>query len=450
MVVLKDNEFKKKFSFNNIVGTQYIFVALILLLCTLLFGILGAFQYVIPGLFRNIFSFEKVRPLHVSSAVFWILLSACGVVSNYLASVKGKLWSNKLYIWQWYLFIIAILTILVSYFFGIFGGREYWEFSPVLAIPIITAWIFFIINVFKSIGNFHNQPVYIWMWMTGVVFFLFTFLESYLWLIPAFRTNVVKDMTIQWKSYGSMVGGWNMLIYGSSIYLLDKISGTEKYSYSKIAFALYFLGLFNLMFNWGHHIYTLPIPKYIQYISYAVSMTELLLLGRIIYNWKTSINTAKKHYHILSYRFLVAADVWILLTLLLAIAMSIPAINIYTHGTHITVAHTMGATIGINSFLLLSFVFDIFNIHKQKTIHTITAGLYVTLAALFIFWLSLIIAGILKANWQMNHYNTIPFGVMMHTLQPYFISFLIAGIIASIGIFIIVFTLFNHNIKQKS
>ncbi|MBS1580403.1 MAG: cbb3-type cytochrome c oxidase subunit I [Bacteroidetes bacterium] len=450
MAVLKDNKVKTNFLFNNIIGAQYIFAGLILLLCTLLFGIVGALQYVIPGLFRNVFSFEKVRPLHVSSAVFWILLTSCGVVNHYLSSVKGKLWSNRLYIWQWYLFIIAILTILVSYFFGIFGGREYWEFSPVLAIPIITAWIFFIINVFKSIGNFHNQPVYIWMWMTGVVFFLFTFLESYLWLIPSFRTNVVKDMTIQWKSYGSMVGGWNMLIYGSNIYLIDKISGTAKYSYSKTAFTLYFLGLFNLMFNWGHHIYTLPIPKYIQYISYIVSMTELLLLGRIIYYWKTSINTAKKHYHILSYRFLIAADVWIFLTLFLAIAMSIPAINIYTHGTHITVAHTMGATIGINSFLLLSFVFDIFNIHNKKFINKITVWLYITLVSLFIFWISLIIAGVLKANWQMHYYSSTPFSVMMHTLQPYFISFLIAGIIASIGIFIIVFTLFNHNIKQKS
>ena len=40
----------------------------------------------------------------------------------------------------------------------------------------------------------------------------------------------------------------------------------------------------------------------------------------------------------------MAADIWIFLTLVLAIAMSIPAINVYTHGTHITVAHTMGAT----------------------------------------------------------------------------------------------------------
>jgi len=230
---------------------------------------------------------------------------------------------------------------------------------------------------------------------------------------------------------------------------MDKISGSQKYSYSKIAFTLYFLGLFNLMFNWGHHIYTLPAPKLIQYISYGVSMTELLLLGRIIYFWRSSVNTLKKNYHILPYRFLFAADLWIFLTLLLAIVMSIPAINIYTHGTHITVAHTMGATIGINSFLLLSFTFDIFNIHQQKVVRQISLGLYLSLASLFIFWLSLIIAGVLRADWQM-HSSTVPFSVMMLSLRPYFIVFLISGVALFTGFFIIIFSLLRYHLSQKS
>jgi len=442
MEPLKDdwmnNRLKARFT-----SIPFVMVGLGLLSLALLFGIVGALQYVFSGLFRDSLSFERVRPLHVSSAVFWILMTACGAVASYLIQSKGKIWSKQLLKWQWYLFTGAFILILTSYVFGIFGGREYWEFSPVLAIPIGAGWVLFIINVIKSIPGFKNQPVYIWMWVTGVLFFLFNFIESYLWLIPSFRSNVVNDMTIQWKSYGSMVGGWNMLIYGSSIYLMDKISGTEKYSYSRIAFALYFLGLFNLMFNWGHHIYTLPTPKFIQYISYGVSMTELILLGRIIYLWKSSVNTAKKLYHILPYRFLLAADIWILLTLILAIAMSVPAINVYTHGTHITVAHTMGATIGINSFLLMAFAFDIFNIHNPKDTRQVTTGLYAALISLFIFWISLIIAGIIKSDWQMHHPDE-PFSLMMKSLRPFFIGFLISGIALAISFFIFIFSLFRQ------
>ncbi|MDP1843948.1 MAG: hypothetical protein Q8K64_11045, partial [Sediminibacterium sp.] len=68
-----------------------------------------------------------------------------------------------------------------------------------------------------------------------------------------------------------MVGAWNMLIYGSSVFLMGKINNNNALAYNKTAFALYFIGLFNLMFNWGHHIYTLPTHQYIRQISYGVS-----------------------------------------------------------------------------------------------------------------------------------------------------------------------------------
>ena len=333
----------------------FIIIALFLLAAGMLFGLTGGLQYVIPGFLKEHLSFEKVRPLHVSSVVFWIIISAMGSVLTYIREHSGKkIRFPFLLKMQLVVFVISIVAILTSYCLGIFGGREYWEFPPILSLPIILGWVLFIFNFFGTIGSLKKQPVYVWMWLTGIIFFLFTFLESYLWVFPYFRNNVVNDMTIQWKSYGSLVGSWNLLINGCALFLMDKISGSKKYSHSKIAFALYFTGLFNLMFNWGHHIYALPTHNYIKYISYVVSMTELAILGRIIYLWRSSLTTAKKYFYQTSYRFVVAADVWIFLTLGLAILMSIPAVNLYTHGTHITVAHTMGATIGINSDVIIS------------------------------------------------------------------------------------------------
>lgn len=347
------------------------------------------------------------------------------------------------------LFLFSILCILVSYCLGIFGGREYWEFTPSLAIPVVAAWLLFLYNFIRSAGSFKQQPVYVWMWLTGIIFFLFTFLESYLWLIPGFRSSIVTDMTIQWKSYGSMVGSWNMLIYGSSIFLMEKISNNKNYSRSRLAFALYFTGLFNLMFNWGHHIYTLPTINYIKHVSYAVSMTELLILGQIIYSWKSTVSAARRHYHQTAYRFLIAADVWIFLNLILAIAMSIPGINVYTHGTHITVAHTMGATIGINSFLLLAIGFDI--LHTTCRPFTpyekwLNRGFWITNISLFIFWISLIIAGVLKAKWQMSD-QQIPFSSMMQMLRPFFIAFFVSGFTMMTGFVLIIYPLVKNQLS---
>lgn len=431
----------------------FLFSGILLLAIGMLFGLLGAFQYITPGFIKNVLSFEKVRPLHVSSVVFWIILAAVGAVFNYFQEyTRRKIYSPVLVKIQFWLFISAIVAILVSYLFGIFGGREYWEFHPVLAIPIATAWVIFLVNFFKSFNSFRNQPVYVWMWLTGIVFFLFTFFESYLWLIPYFRQNIINDMTVQWKSYGSMVGSWNMLIYGCSIYLIDKISGDKTYGISKVGFAIYFLGLFNLMFNWGHHIYTLPTHSYIKYISYLVSMTELILFFRILYQWKSSLNTARKNFYHIPYRFLMAADVWVFLTITLAIGMSVPAINLYTHGTHVTVAHTMGATIGINTFLLFAFVYDILWDRNKATLLQMKwfkIGYWLTFFSLPVFWISLIMAGVFKAHWQLTA-HPIPFSLMMKSLSPYFIVFFISGIFLFNGFIILIFLIFKNRMSKRA
>lgn len=426
----------------------FIICGLVLMATGMLFGLTGALQYLVPGFLKAYLSFEKIRPLHVSAVVFWIIFAAIGAVLTYLQDyTRKKIFSPGLLKIQLGIFIIAVLAILISYGFGVFGGREYWEFHPLLALPIATGWILLIINFLKSIGSFKKQPVYVWMWLTGLCFFLFTFIESYLWIFPYFSNNVVNDMTIQWKSYGSMVGSWNMLIYGSSIFLMEKISGNKKYSRDPVAFILFFTGLFNLMFNWGHHIYTLPTYPFIKHISYAVSMTELLILGRIIWQWRSSVSTARKHYHHTAYRFLMAADIWIFLTLGLAIAMSIPAINVYTHGTHITVAHTMGATIGINSFLLLAVAFDILQntciSMSSKNLRWLNRGYHTANISLFIFWISLVAAGILKARWQMSE-TPIPFSSMMMMLRPYFIIIFITGFTMIAGFYLILYPLLKN------
>lgn len=423
---------------------SFIVLGLFVLAFGLLAGLTGGLQYIIPGFMKHHLSFERVRPMHVSAMVFWIILSASGGALTYMLqhNPRGR-YSLSLLKIQFVLFSIAIIAILVSYCHGVFGGREYWEFPPVISLLIISAWIIFIINFLKGIGSMKNQPVFVWMWVTGLFFFLFTFLESYLWLLPWFGNNVVNDMTIQWKSYGSMVGSWNMLMNGCAIFLMDKISGTKTYGHSRIAFLLYFTGLFNLMFNWGHHIYTLPTHAYVKYVSYAVSMTELFILGKIIYSWKLSLTTAKKFIHRRAYRFLFAADVWIFINLTLAIAMSVPGINLFTHGTHVTVAHTMGATIGINTFILLAVAHDILGDNCSGKIMfpvTVNRGLWLSNISLLIFWLSLIIAGVLKSEWQMN-LNQIPFSAMMAKLRPYFISFVIAGTGLSAGLFMVIIPL---------
>jgi nitric oxide reductase subunit B len=434
------------------IGNIFLLSALLMLVLGLCFGLLAATIYIYPDFLKQQIGFISLRPLHVSSAMFWIILGATGCIYNgmkiYITHVKTKI----IGIIQWILWLVAIAGIITSYFIKDFGGREYWEFNAVWALPIAMAWILFLINFSSLVYKIKNWPVYIWMWLTGILFFLFTFTENYLWVFSYFREHFITDMTIQWKVNGSLVGSWNQILYGTAIFLMDKISNTKNSGRSKFAFFMYFLGLFNLMFNWGHHIYTLPTEKYIRYIGYIVSMTEWAFFIKIVYDWKSSINTIQKHYHYFPYRFIMAADIWVFINMGQAILMSIPAINIYTHGTHVTVAHAMGTTIGINSMILLAACFEFLNFNtvdnpkKRKYLNVVFWALQLSL---LIFWLSLNIAGIQKGIWQLS-LQQISYSKMMASLTPYFISFVISGLGLMITLSAFAFLLIKSSFTRKN
>src|ERR1035438_9440102 len=212
----------------------FIASAILALLVGVFFGVIGGFQYILPLFLKENIPFTKIRPLHVTLVVTWIFSAAIGGIYYYLPKIYGKLYSIRLAYLHYFLFVLTGIAILYCYITNQFGGREYLEFPPYLALPMLLTWILFMINFFKTIkGKFLQAPIYIWMWATGISFFFFTLLETYLWTIPFFRDNIVKDMTVQWKSMGSLVGSWNMLVYGTGFYIMEKISGNEIQTGSK-------------------------------------------------------------------------------------------------------------------------------------------------------------------------------------------------------------------------
>lgn len=437
---------------NRKIGFLFMATGLLFLLAGIMFGTLGGIIYLLPQELRDTLPFNKIRPLHVSAIVFWILFAATGGLYLYLPKYKKKI-SARIGFWHYMLLLMAAIAILGCYFTGIFGGREYWEFPPILALPIAAGFILLSINFYKSMRkNKEPWPAYRWMWLTGILFFLLSFTESYLWLIPYFRDNLVRDMAVQWKSYGSLVGSWNMLINGSALYMMEKMSGDKTMARKPLTFSMFFLGLFNLMFNWGHHIYSLPVSDFIRYTAYIVSMTEVLILGKIIWNWRSSLSEAKRNKHLLPYRFMTAADIWIFLNLFTAILMSVPALNLYTHGTHVTVAHAMGTTIGINTMLLLASICYACNRflgkYSIKSIKWINRGLYFSNASLLIFWLALLGAGVSKAILQTQN-PSIAHALLMQKLKPWFIGFTLSGAGIMAGLVMTIMPLLYYMITKK-
>ena len=406
--------------------------------------------------------------MHVTLVLSWLVLTAAGGIYYYLPKISGReLFSKLLAKIHFIIFILCGMGIAVCFSLCIFGGREYLEFPYYFIFPILIGWIFFAINFFKTLWQkksaspnpnsqilipksqilnpqLRTMPVYLWMWATGSVFMIWTLSEAYLWLIPHFRDNFVRDITVQWKSYGAFIGAWNMLIYGTASYVMCRIRNDDTAAKSKLSFALYFIGFTNMLFNWGHHTYIVPAAPWIKYVSYIISMIELIILAVIIRDWKKTLSTAQKYLWHVSYRFFLASEFWIFLNLILAILISVPAFNMFTHGTHITVAHAMGTTIGINTMILLASVFFI-AAEKNNTLPTdnkkiITAGFWIAQISLLIFWLALIASGARKSYLTIT-FPEISFNDMMSSVRNYLLVFASAGIFLAIGISLLIFPL---------
>jgi len=414
-------------------------LAITYLLFGLLLGVIGGFQYILPPFLKEQLAFHKTRPLHVYLVIAWLFTAAQAGIYYYLpTAIRPLFWPQG--VWLHFILQAAVSVLIITCFFmGYFGGREYLEFPPWLGIFVLLPWVPFAVNFFFTLKpDYKNAPVYVWSWSTGIIFFFITLSESYLWLFSSFGNNIIRDVTIQWKALGSMVGSWNMLIYGTGMYIMEKMSGDSKACRSPLAFFFYFLGLTNLLFNWGHHTYIVPAAPWIKTVAYIISMTELLILAHIILQWRKTMTRARKTYHSIPYRLLSFADAWILLNLTLAIAISVPAWNFYTHGTHITVAHAMGSTIGINTMLLLASVFYIIRkenpglLEKKKKISGY--GILITNISLLVFWISLLGSGMERISGKLN--NEV-FYTIMKKSRSWFNLFAYSGIVVLLGLVIL-------------
>jgi nitric oxide reductase subunit B len=233
------------------------------------------------------------------------------------------------------------------------------------------------------------------------------------------------------------------LVYGTSLYVISKISDDDSYANSKKAFFFYFLGLTNLMFGWAHHIYIIPTVPWIRYVAYAISMTEWIILFSIVYDWKKNLSKETITNYPLAYSFMKLANFWVFLNIVLALLISIPSINLFTHGTHITVAHSMGTTIGINTLILLSsvtYILESTNLISVTTAHKIQWSLRFFNITFIGFWLTLLILGIKKGYWTYS-YQQVSFSELQNSLHWLYILFFIFGLAMAGGIYRIVFEL---------
>ena len=342
---------------------------LIAIAVTLVGGMLGAL-YSIPTLapaFQSLgLDLRQLRPIHTTFASAWIFLGGVAVVHRWLqdyggTATRGDRVRLRIQVLSW---ALAGVGILATRILGRGSGRDYVGFHPVFSALILTGWLCFAWNFFRIAGpDFFERPLYLTMWGVGMLFFIVTFVEQHLYLLPGVFSNPLQDLQVQWKATGTLVGSFNLFVYGSIIYIGERISGNPEYGHSKVAYGLFGVGLLNSFTNFAHHTYHLPQDHLVKWISFAVSMMEITILCRATYDLWKLVRTTEDRVFCAARGSFAASKYWSVFILLSAVLISIPPLNAIIHGTYAVTGHAMGATIGIDTMVLIGAIIWILGEH---------------------------------------------------------------------------------------
>jgi nitric oxide reductase subunit B len=340
-------------------------LSLLSLCFSVVIGLLSAFFYAnwsSPILESIGISLQTLRPLHTSFAIAWIFFAAVALMYHFIINHYGGNLSRSDRIrfnLHTFLWAFSGVGIIVSLFSGLSSGREYFGYHPSYSVLIYIGWILFAYNFLKAVAkDFWNKPVYVYMWTFATVLFLYVFLEAHAWLIPGIAKYPIVDLQLQWKSIGSFVGVFNHLVYGSLLYVGEKLSGDKKLAQSRTAFLLFGIGALNSVTNYAHHTYHLPQSELVKWISFLVSMLEIIIFVKVATEMASKIKCSQtqKEKDDPACFFIFHAKTWSFINLLTALLISIPPLNAVIHGTHVVFAHAMGSMIGVDSFILLGTI----------------------------------------------------------------------------------------------
>jgi len=395
---------------------------LIAVAVTVLFGVLGAF-YSVPALaptFQSVgLDMRQLRPIHTAFASAWMFLGGVAVVHRWLQDHGGMAteadrWRLRIQVLSWAIAGVGILTTLML---RIGSGREYVGFHPVFSVFIAVGWLCYTWNFFRIAGpRFFERPIYLTMWGVGMIFFLVTFTEQHLYLLADFFANPTQDLQLQWKATGTLVGSMNLFVYGSMIYIGERISRDTRYGHSRLAYALFGVGLLNSFTNFAHHSYHLPQDELVKWISFVVSMMEISILCRAMWDLWGLVRKSEDRAFCAARGSFGASKYWTICILLSSVLISIPPLNALIHGTYAVTGHAMGATIGIDTMVLLGAIIWILGEHLRaregddasEGLHTvgmkrIVVGLNLSVAALVI-WLHIsgVVTGVTRAMFAPN------------------------------------------------
>jgi len=358
-------------------ATWYFTFGAIIFGAQLLFGLVAAIQYVMPGFLFELLDFSVARMLHINALVVWMVFAMIGSVYWLLPDETGiETVGIKIGKLLFFVFAAAIVVVVLVYIFIQVGaadesslwliheGREYIEAPRWADLGIVVVVLGFIANLYGTAmkGN-----------RTGIITVLMADMIAFagIYLAGMFYTdNISIDQYWWWWVIHLWVEAtWEVFVGSIAAYGLIQMIGAhrkvvEMWLWIEVSM-LFGSGILGM----GHHYFWIGTPEYWWEIGGLFSALEPLPLVamfiHVVYDWgrqegaaeadgtgKKALNNgpAFTWFVLNAFGNFLGAGIW-------GFFHTFPQVNLYTHGTQFTSAHGHLAFFGAYATILIGMFY---------------------------------------------------------------------------------------------
>ena len=374
---LLDNPFTGVGSESRQLATWYFTFAMIIFGAQLVFGLVAAVQYVMPGFLFEIVDFSVARMIHINALVVWMVFAMFGSVYWLLPDETGietvGIGIGKLLFW---VFAAAIVVVVAVYLIVQVGpadettiwfineGREYLEAPRWADIGIVVVALGFVYNLYAT-GMKGNRSGIVTVLMADMLAFAGLYVAG-----MGYTDNISVDQFWWWWVIHLWVEAtWEVFVGSIAAWGLITMIGAhrkvvEMWLWIEVAM-LFGSGILGI----GHHYFWIGTPEYWWEIGALFSALEPLPLVamfiHVLYDWgkmqgdreaKGLENTVIANKPAFTWFILNAignflgAGIW-------GFFHTLPQVNIYTHGTQFTSAHGHLAFFGAYATILIGIFY---------------------------------------------------------------------------------------------
>jgi nitric oxide reductase subunit B len=313
-------------------------------------GLITAIDYVNPNFLFNVFNFNTAKILHIDGLILWLLLGFIGSIYWFLPKEFGRdLEGIGLANILFYVLSAAILIVFLVFIFVQYGGstefslwfinqgRKYVEAPRWAAIGITLVVAVFMYNVIATAVKVKKISGITAVLIVDLIPLFVLYLDAF----PAL-TNMPQDLFWWWWLVHLWVEAtWEVLIGCIMAWALMELLHTsrrivETWLYIEVGLVLG-TGILGL----GHHYFWIGTPSYwLSLGGFFSALEPLPLLGMVIHavydagtqHMKTTNKPALYWMIAEAFGNFIGGGIW-------GFMMTLPQINLFTHGTQWTASH---------------------------------------------------------------------------------------------------------------